>query len=74
VITSDCGTHLDHAVVAVGYGTEIGQDYFLVRNSWGADWGEQGFVKIGQSTTNGAPGICGINTDPAYPNIVYPLS
>ena len=41
VITStDCGTSETHAVVAVGYGTENGENYFLVRNSWGTGWGE----------------------------------
>ena len=53
VITSGCGTSIDHAVVAVGYGTENGTDYFLVRNSWGSTWGDNGFVKIAQSSTNG---------------------
>ena len=39
-----CGTSLDHAVVAVGYGTdaETGLDYYLIRNSWGAAWGLSG--------------------------------
>ena len=71
VITSGCGTSIDHAVVAVGYGTENGTDYFLVRNSWGSSWGDNGFVKIAQSSTNGQPGYCGINTDPYYPNARY---
>jgi len=55
-----CGTSLDHAVSAVGYGVENGKEYFLVRNSWGASWGEKGYIKI--ATTEGPfkRGVCGI--------------
>merc|ERR1711972_886321 len=62
VITgTSCGTQLDHGVLAVGYGTENGEDYFLVKNSWGASWGMEGYVKIG------ADNVCGICSDAAYP-------
>lgn len=50
VITSpSCGTGINHAVTAVGYGTENGQRYILVRNSWSSGWGDKGYVKIGVS-------------------------
>ena len=62
VITSGCGDKLDHGVLAVGYGTLNGQEYFLVKNSWGADWGDNGYVKI-------APNQCGILMDPSYPTM-----
>ncbi len=46
----------------VGYGfDEIAGYFFLVRNSWGTSWGEEGYCKIGVSPDGGAPGICGIN-------------
>ena len=43
---TDCGTQLDHAVNIVGYGSENGVDYFLLRNSWGTFWGESGYMKM----------------------------
>ena len=64
--SSSCGTSLDHAVALVGYGTDGGQAYYILRNSWGTSWGEQGYMKIA-NTGNGA-GICGVLSDPLYPN------
>lgn len=64
--SSKCGTNLDHAVALVGYGVENGQDYFILRNSWGASWGEEGYMKIAAVSGNSA-GICGVQSEPLYP-------
>lgn len=63
----NCGTHVDHAVVAVGWGTEDGQDYYIVRNSWGPEWGDAGFIKI--AAEEGDEGVCGINGNVYFPII-----
>ena len=67
IISSDCGQALDHGVLAVGYGTENGVDYWLVKNSWGADWGENGFLRILRNDTDTSGGLCGIALDASYP-------
>ena len=74
VITSNCGNQLDHAVLAVGYGsTESGQDYFMVKNSWGNSWGQNGYVYIGanddSNAQNNGAGMCGILSMPTYPTM-----
>jgi len=52
---SDCGTSLDHCVMITGYGSESGMNYWWVRNSWGSDWGQSGYLQV----ESGAD-ICGI--------------
>jgi len=64
IISADCGTNLDHGVLAVGFGSEDGQEYIKVKNSWGPEWGEAGYVRL--AVTDGA-GMCGINSQPSYP-------
>ena len=62
-----CGNAVDHAVLAVGYGQENGINYWIVKNSWGTTWGDQGYIKIGMA--NGKRGVCGINQDVYFPII-----
>jgi len=62
-----CGTNLDHGVLIVGYGTQDDVDYWLVKNSWGDTWGENGYIKIKRSDSTNDVGICGIASCPSYP-------
>ena len=68
VFTGICGTNLDHGVLAVGYGRETGFDYYLVKNSWGTGWGENGYIKLGRGPEyNDGKGQCGILMEASYP-------
>jgi len=62
VITGNCGTNTDHGVLLVGYGTDAGTDYWKVKNSWGASWGDNGYVRMTRGKN-----ICGINSGPNVP-------
>ena len=67
--SSTCYTSLDHGVLIVGYGTENGIKYWLVKNSWSTSWGDQGYVKIARSDSTNDPGVCGISMSPSFPTV-----
>jgi len=62
-----CGQNLDHGVLVVGYGTENGLKYWLVKNSWGPDWGINGYIKLGRSELSDDAGVCGIAKQASFP-------
>jgi len=53
-----CGKNLNHAILAVGYGS----NYYIVKNSWGASWGESGYVRIVRGKN-----MCGVALEPSVP-------
>ena len=64
--SATCGDQVNHAVVIVGFSsTENGDDYYIVRNSWGSAWGEQGYIRI--AAGQDGSGVCGILTYNARP-------
>ena len=64
----NCGQELDHGVLLVGFGKENGQKYWIVKNSWGSNWGDNGYIKI-LKDINDSRGLCGIAMMPSFPVI-----
>jgi KDEL-tailed cysteine endopeptidase len=74
VFTGDCNTELNHGVTVVGYGEDEddeGTKYWIVKNSWGADWGEQGYIRM-QRNVQAKEGLCGLAMEASYPVKISP--
>jgi hypothetical protein len=75
VFTSNsCGKNIDHGVLLVGYGSSNGIDYYILKNSWGISWGDQGFMLLGKGFQpnsiipyNNGAGQCGVLSQGSYP-------
>jgi len=65
---SACGTQMDHGVLTVGWGNDASAGaYFIVKNSWGPNWGDQGYIKLAVAD---GPGTCGMNQQASQPTTI----
>lgn len=58
-----CSEVTNHSMLLVGFGTDNGKDYWLIKNSWGKDWGDKGYIKVAR---NKHENYCGITSESLY--------
>jgi len=61
---ASCGTQIDHAILATGYGTDGGKPYWNIKNSWGAGWGDKGYIRFVRDKNQ-----CGISGGAILPSL-----
>ena len=67
VFTGQCGADVNHAIAIVGYDTTPeGMNYWIIKNSWGPHWGENGYMRLQRGFPD-KMGLCGIAVEPSYP-------
>jgi C1A family cysteine protease len=64
VFSDYCDTHVDHGVLVVGYGSDQGLDYWVLKNDWGPSWGENGYMRMVKGRNE-----CGVGTVVAFPSV-----
>jgi len=65
IFAQGCNQDVDHAVLVVGYGSDGGLDYWILKNSWGTKWGEFGYIRLKRGKSG--VGQCGVAVGDFYP-------
>ncbi|XP_020097748.1 ervatamin-B-like [Ananas comosus] len=70
IFDGPCGSSINHAMCIVGYGQndDAGTKYWIVKNSWGTSWGDEGYIYF-QKDVAAPEGMCGLATSPSYPTM-----
>lgn len=61
---SSCSDDINHGVLVVGYGTQNNNSFWIIKNSWGTQWGEEGYLRIVRNKK-----LCGLGIESIYPLI-----